>query len=85
MYNKNLNAWIIKWVGSIDLSENDQADVSIVAARDASWQEQEQDVLAKVADALKGDKLDAVICVAGGWAGGNAKKGIVLLNIFYIT
>lgn len=67
------------------MSENDQADVSIVASRDVSWPEQEQDVLTKVADALKGDKLDAVICVAGGWAGGNAKKGIVLLNILCIT
>lgn len=27
--------------------------------------------------ALKEEKLDAVICVAGGWAGGNAKLGLV--------
>lgn len=26
--------------------------------------------------ALKEEKLDAVICVAGGWAGGNAQKGL---------
>lgn len=26
----------------------------------------------KVDDMLKEDKLDAVVCVAGGWAGGNA-------------
>lgn len=26
----------------------------------------------KVDDILHDDKLDAVICVAGGWAGGNA-------------
>ncbi|XP_065361191.1 dihydropteridine reductase [Calliphora vicina] len=64
------------WVGSIDLSENDQADVSIVVPRDASWADQEQEVLTKVGDALQGNKLDAVICVAGGWAGGNAKKDL---------
>lgn len=27
--------------------------------------------------ALKDEKLDAVICVAGGWAGGNAQKELV--------
>lgn len=64
-----------QWVGSIDLNENDRADVSIVVPRDSSWIEQEQEVLGKVGDALKNNKLDAVICVAGGWAGGNAEKG----------
>jgi len=30
-----------------------------------------------VAEVLEGSKLDAVLCVAGGWAGGNAaSKGI---------
>lgn len=62
------------------MSENEQADVSIVVPRDATWAEQEQVVLDKVADALQGNKLDAVICVAGGWAGGNAKKGKTLGN-----
>lgn len=26
---------------------------------------------------FKGNKLDAIICVAGGWAGGNAKKDLI--------
>lgn len=26
----------------------------------------------QVKDALKGEKIDGIICVAGGWAGGNA-------------
>lgn len=43
--------------------------------RDGSWTDQEQHVLTKVGDVLQENKLDAVICVAGGWAGGNAKKG----------
>ncbi|XP_034110119.1 dihydropteridine reductase [Drosophila sulfurigaster albostrigata] len=64
------------WVGSIDLSENDKADVSVVVPRDASWEEQESSVIGKVAESLAGNKLDAVICVAGGWAGGNAKKDL---------
>ncbi|XP_073843640.1 dihydropteridine reductase [Musca autumnalis] len=64
------------WVGSIDLSENEQADVSIVVPREGSWTDQEQHVISKVGDVLQENKLDAVICVAGGWAGGNAKKDL---------
>ncbi|XP_043649680.1 dihydropteridine reductase [Drosophila teissieri] len=64
------------WVGSIDLTENEKADVSIVVPRDAAWAEQEETVVSKVGESLAGEKLDAVICVAGGWAGGNAKKDL---------
>lgn len=64
------------WVGSIDLSVNDQADLSIVVPRDGSWAEQEAEVISKVAAALNGEKLDGIFCVAGGWAGGNAKKDL---------
>ncbi|XP_017053180.1 dihydropteridine reductase [Drosophila ficusphila] len=64
------------WVGSIDLSENEKADVSIVVPRDAAWSDQENTVVSKVGESLAGEKLDAVICVAGGWAGGNAKKDL---------
>jgi len=63
-------------VGSIDLSENEKADVSIVVSRDAVWSEQEETVVSKVGESLAGEKLDAVICVAGGWASGNAKKDL---------
>lgn len=64
------------WVGSIDLSENENADLSVLVPRDSSWIEQESEVITKVGQALKGDKLDAVICVAGGWIGGNVKKDL---------
>ncbi|XP_030385604.1 dihydropteridine reductase [Scaptodrosophila lebanonensis] len=64
------------WVGSIDLSENEKADVSIVVPRDSNWAEQESEIVGKVGETLNGEKLDAVICVAGGWAGGNAKKDL---------
>lgn len=70
------NFLIFQWVGSIDMAENDTADANIIVNRDANWIEQETTVLAKVEQELNGEKLDAVICVAGGWAGGNAKKGI---------
>ena len=44
------------------------------------WIFQEKGVIEEVSSALKGEKLDAIICVAGGWAGGNAAaKGDFLL------
>lgn len=60
------------WVGSIDLNPNDQADANIIVNKDDAWLEQETTVLAELKTILAGDKIDAVICVAGGWAGGNA-------------
>uniref|UniRef100_A0A1A9WV23 Dihydropteridine reductase n=1 Tax=Glossina brevipalpis TaxID=37001 RepID=A0A1A9WV23_9MUSC len=64
------------WVSSVDFNENEQADAGIIVSRNGSWTEQEADVLGKVDAALGGNKLDAVICVAGGWAGGNAKNSL---------
>jgi hypothetical protein len=44
------------------------------------WNDQEKQVIEGVDAVLSGSKLDAVICVAGGWAGGNAASdGITLL------
>ncbi|XP_046386820.1 dihydropteridine reductase [Ischnura elegans] len=60
------------WVGSIDLVANDQADANILVKNQEGWVEQEANVCEMVAELLKGEKVDAVICVAGGWAGGNA-------------
>jgi dihydropteridine reductase len=37
-----------------------------------SWVDQEKAISGKVAEVLGDNKLDAVLCVAGGWAGGNA-------------
>lgn len=43
--------------------------------------------MTQVGSLLSGEKVDAVICVAGGWAGGNAaSKGdneFLILNIFH--
>lgn len=68
------NNW---WVGSIDLNNNPEADLNILVEKDESLVQQESKVLTTVSDALNGMKLDAVICVAGGWAGGNAKKDLI--------
>lgn len=59
------------------MTENELADANVIISRDtATWVDQETAVLSQVSDILKGDKLDAIICVAGGWAGGNASKDL---------
>ncbi|KAL3119045.1 hypothetical protein niasHT_003828 [Heterodera trifolii] len=60
------------WVISVDLANNEMASHNILVDPLQGWQEQEHSVLAGVDGALGGEKLDAVLCVAGGWAGGNA-------------
>ncbi|XP_076678079.1 dihydropteridine reductase isoform X2 [Andrena cerasifolii] len=54
------------------MKSNDQADANVIVKPENNWQEQEVDILKQVTSILNGDKLDGVICVAGGWAGGNA-------------
>lgn len=41
-------------------------------------------MLSQVGELLKGSKLDAVICVAGGWAGGNAASKGEFKNIIVL-
>lgn len=64
----------MQWVGSIDLQPNESADYSVVVNSAANFETQEQEILADVKGELGDNKLDAVICVAGGWVGGNASK-----------
>lgn len=64
------------WVASVDLSPNESADVNITVPKDDSWVQQEEYVVNEVSTALGENKLNAVICVAGGWAGGNATKDL---------
>jgi len=60
------------WVLSVDLAENPAADSNLLVSLNANWTEQEAQVCQGVDAALGGDKVEAVINVAGGWAGGNA-------------
>ncbi|XP_072029747.1 dihydropteridine reductase-like [Amphiura filiformis] len=68
------------WVASIDLFPNEAADANIVVTKLDSWTDQEQEVNAKVEETLGGEKLDAILCVAGGWAGGSAKAKSLVKN-----
>merc|ERR1711936_798212 len=60
------------WVLSVDIRPNDAADANALVSLADGWVEQEQGVCHQVEAALLGSKVDAVINVAGGWAGGNA-------------
>lgn len=68
------NNW---WVASIDMNQNQDADVNILVEKDQTLEQQQTKVTSEVSTALQGNKLDAVICVAGGWAGGNAQKDLI--------
>ncbi|KAK4012497.1 dihydropteridine reductase-like [Daphnia magna] len=68
------------WVGSIDLANNEEADANILVAPESTWVEQEKAVLEHVAKVLDGQTLDAILCVAGGWAGGNAAHADFVKN-----
>ena len=60
---------------------NDNADANILIEPTSTWVDQEASVAKKMAELLDGDKLDAVLCVAGGWAGGNAASKGTLYNV----
>lgn len=64
------------WVASVDLNPNESADFNITVPKDATWVQQEEHVVKELGTALQGEKVNAVICVAGGWAGGNASKDL---------
>lgn len=61
-------------VTSIDLVKNDSAKHNVLLNIDASLEEQAKEALEGVSQALGSEKAAAVLCVAGGWAGGNAKS-----------
>lgn len=56
------------------MQPNDLANENIIVERDQNWPDQEATILKALSNILQENKLDAVICVAGGWAGGNATK-----------
>ncbi|XP_015191177.1 PREDICTED: dihydropteridine reductase isoform X1 [Polistes dominula] len=68
------------WVGSIDMKPNEDADANIVLKATRNWEEQESDILSELKKILNEEKVDGVICVAGGWAGGNASSTDFIKN-----
>ncbi|KAJ7326753.1 hypothetical protein JRQ81_016512 [Phrynocephalus forsythii] len=68
------------WVASIDLAENEDASANVVVKMSDSFIEQADQVTEDVEKLLGKEKVDAVLCVAGGWAGGNAKAKSLYKN-----
>jgi len=68
------------WVGSIDLTPNEVADANIIVTELGDWEKQAEQVREHVGEVLAGEKVDAVFCVAGGWAGGNAASKAFIKN-----
>ncbi|KAH8551231.1 dihydropteridine reductase-like protein [Umbelopsis sp. PMI_123] len=71
------NNWTVT---NIDLVKNDDAKHNILLNIDASLEEQSKAALEGVSNALGSGKADAVLCVAGGWAGGNANSADFIKN-----
>ncbi|KAJ8271577.1 hypothetical protein COCON_G00104360 [Conger conger] len=68
------------WVACIDLAVNEEANANVIVKQSESFTEQADQVTADVSQLLGGDKVDAILCVAGGWAGGSAKAKALYRN-----
>lgn len=68
------------WVCSVDINANDEADANILVNPNDSWLEQERQVCDNVAETLTGNKVEAIINMAGGWAGGSANSPDFIKN-----
>ncbi|KAL7754243.1 hypothetical protein RI367_000224 [Sorochytrium milnesiophthora] len=66
---------------SVDVNSNSDANTSIQVSASSPWIQGSGDVAAKVAQALKDTKVQAIVCVAGGWAGGNAASADLLSSV----
>lgn len=55
---------------------NKEADVNILVHFEKNLQEQEREILSNLEEVLKGHKLDAIICVAGGFESGNVEEDL---------
>lgn len=62
------------WVGSIDTGSNEIADANITVNHEKTLVDQENQILEQLKNILQENRVDAIICVAGGWAGGNASS-----------
>ena len=52
---------------SVDIGANSDADYNVLVSLSHGWVEQEQAVVGEVTSVLGGQKVQAIINVAGGW------------------
>ncbi|XKL59598.1 hypothetical protein PGB90_000614 [Kerria lacca] len=62
------------WVGNIATSPIEAADANILVNKENSLEDQKTSVLEQLQSVLGKNKLDFVLCVAGGWTGGNVSS-----------
>ncbi|XP_049898821.1 quinoid dihydropteridine reductase a [Epinephelus moara] len=62
------------WVACIDMAANNEANENVIVKLSESFTEQAGQVTADVAQLLGEQKVDAILCVAGGWAGGSCSS-----------
>ncbi|XP_068181456.1 quinoid dihydropteridine reductase a [Antennarius striatus] len=62
------------WVASIDINANEEANENVLVKMSESFTEQAGQVTTDVAVLLGEQKVDAILCVAGGWAGGSCSS-----------
>ncbi|XP_023655228.2 dihydropteridine reductase [Paramormyrops kingsleyae] len=68
------------WVACVDVAANEEANANVLVKLTDSFPEQAEQVTADVSQLLGGNKVDAILCVAGGWAGGSAKAKALYKN-----
>eukprot|EP00095_Tigriopus_kingsejongensis_P012096 maker-scaffold702_size109376-snap-gene-0.22 protein:Tk12096 transcript:maker-scaffold702_size109376-snap-gene-0.22-mRNA-1 annotation:"dihydropteridine reductase" len=68
------------WVCSIDLQANEEANENVLVDPKIDWMSQEALVTGEVQKKLGEDKVDAIINMAGGWAGGAADSKDFIKN-----
>lgn len=73
------------WVCSIDMRQNEAADENITVDVTADLLQQQEHVTKQIQTILNASKVDAVLCVAGGWAGGNAASEEFIKNYDMMT
>ncbi|XGW12318.1 hypothetical protein V3C99_013209, partial [Haemonchus contortus] len=67
------------WTLSIDLAANETANINVLVDGKEDWVSQEASILNGVSAAVDAP-VDAIFCVAGGWAGGNAESEDFIKN-----
>uniref|UniRef100_A0AAQ4Q938 Dihydropteridine reductase n=1 Tax=Gasterosteus aculeatus aculeatus TaxID=481459 RepID=A0AAQ4Q938_GASAC len=74
------------WVACIDMAANEEANENVVVGSSGDFTEQAGQVTTDVAKLLGEQKVDAIFCVAGGWAGGScSSKGQSSTFLFAVT
>ncbi|XP_060935221.1 quinoid dihydropteridine reductase a [Limanda limanda] len=62
------------WVASIDMAANEEASENVIVKMSECFAEQAGQVTADMSQLLGEQKVDAILCVAGGWAGGKCSS-----------